>query len=152
MQPNSSTGRSIAPPQLEGLMDKQERFEALADKGGYASSNGLVITPIYRRASDGKLVHLGIANIPEPGEPDGPEKRSVSFDLQSGGGRYREERRISEGVTGVTYQLPFNFSESYQIADIWKGTRVGESRSWEEFSEPERFIDFLASRLVPPSD
>lgn len=133
-------------------MDEQERLEALADKGGYASSKGLAITPIYRRASDGEVVHLGIANIPEPGEPDGSERRTVSFDVQSGGGRYREERRVSEGTTGVTYELPFNFSESYRIADIWKGTRVGESRSWEEFSEPERFIDFLARRLAPPSD
>lgn len=133
-------------------MDEQKRFEALADKGGYASSKRVVITPIYRRASDGRLMQLGIANIPELGEPDGPERRSVSFDVQSGAGRYREEKVISERTTGVTYELPLDFSESYRIADIWKGAQVGESRSWEELTEPERLIDFLASRLVPPSD
>lgn len=131
-------------------MDTKARLEELANLSGYASSKELILIPIHHQAPEGELTSLGIANFPDSDRTDTPVRRTITFThTRPASATYREEFLQSDGGRrAISNPIPYDFSESYRIADIWKGGQGGEDRAWQEFENPEALIDFLAQRLT----
>lgn len=129
-------------------MDAAERLEELAGLRGYASPKGLIIVRNPDDAPGGELSSLLVANQSDSGEDDGLVRRTIRFGAQSTTARYlKEQPKGSGGTSADGCDLPYDFSESYRIADIWSRSAQGEEQTWEEFDNAKSLVDFLANRL-----
>lgn len=134
----------------ESDMDTKARLEKLADLAQYAASKKLIVTRVHHGAPDGELTDVGIANFPDPDGSEDRVRRTIAFGhTHPASATYREEFPVSDGGRkAIVNTIPYDFSESYRIADIWKGGRGGEDHAWQEFEDAESLIDFLADRLT----
>lgn len=131
-------------------MDERDRLDQLASLPAYASSKGVFVIPLHHRAPDGELISLGVANLPDPDSPADFVRRSITFSARGGAARLREEHEKDDGGReAIGFEVPYDFSGSYRIADIWRGSTESDEQTWEEFDDAESLIDFLADRLNP---
>ena len=75
---------------------------------------------------------------------------AVTLRLGDAVGHYTEEYRRGDGDRRlVTYDLPFDFATTFEIADIWDREWVGApDPPRKAFPNAESLVTFLAHRLV----
>jgi len=130
-------------------MGERSRIEELVGLAGYAASKDLILTSTHYKAADGKLIELRIASLPDADAANASVRRSITFSPRREAARYDEERpKTGGGRTAVVDDVPYDFSASYRIADIWNGRIVGDDRTWEELQDGRDLIDFLAARFA----
>lgn len=134
-------------------MDARARLEKLVNLSAYAASKDLIVIPIHRRASEGELISVGIGNFPDrAGEDADTVRRTITFKYTApNSATYREEFLDSDGGRkAISDTLPYDFSDSYRMADFWRASGSGKALPWQEFGDAKALIDFLAGRLNAP--
>lgn len=131
----------------------RRRLEELAAASAYAAERGLGVTALRDRRGDGELIGFTISSFPGEAPPrtwPGPVYVSIHIDVRGGRARFLEHFEREDGThVHRGRDLPFDFSDSYRLADIWRsGPEGGEPPDWIEFSRPEPLVDFLADRLL----
>lgn len=127
----------------------RDRLREIASLSAYASGRGLGITPLFDRTGDGGLISLTVTRRPGEITAGSPVYVSIHFDGRGERARFLEHYEQHDGRhEHEAHDLPFDFSASFRIDDIWTGGRErDEDPPAMEFSDAESLIDFLADRL-----
>ena len=127
----------------------QQRIWRVLRAAQYAHEMGFIVGAWDHR--DGRPISVLIATRPGVTPPAGRgSAAAVTLRLGDAVGHYTEEYRRGDGERRlVTYDLPFDFSASFEVADIWDADWPGAPDPPKRtFTSAEPLIAFLARRLV----